>query len=86
MHNLIRDLMAFVDSQLRAEESGQMDWLAASDEAESWIGRLDEQDLDVSPAVFLFLEETLYRRDPQFGPWRREQLRKALADGSAFPE
>ena len=86
MHNLTRELMGFVDSQLGAEESGQVDWLAASDEALGWIERLDEQDLDVSPAVFLFLEETLHRRDPQFGQLRREQLRKALADGTAFPD
>ena len=86
MHKLIRELMGFVDSQLGAEESGQVDWLAASDEALGWIGRLDEQDLDVSPAVFLFLEETLHRRDPLFGQLRREQLRKALADGTAFPD
>ena len=86
MHNLIRELMAFVDSQLRAEESGQMDWLAGSDEALGWIGRLDEQDLDISPAVFLFLEETLQRRDPQFGQLRRAELRKALIDGTAFPD
>lgn len=85
MHNSIRELMRFVDSQLGAEESGQVDWLAAHDEALGWIGRLDEQDLDVSPAVFLFLEETLFRRNPQFGQLRREQLRKALDDGTAFP-
>lgn len=54
MRNLICELMGFVDNQLGAEESGQVDWLAASDEALGWIGRLDEQDLDVSPAVFLF--------------------------------
>jgi len=86
MHNLISDLMDFVERQLKAEESCQVDWLAAWDEALGWIGRLDEQDLDVSPVVFLFLEETLQRRDPQFGQFRRAQLRKALADGTAFPD
>lgn len=86
MHNLIRELKFFVDRQLEAEDSGRVDWLAASDEALGWIGRLDEHDLDASPAAFLFLEETLHRRDPQFGQLRREQLRKALADGTAFPD
>ena len=86
MHNLLRELKVFVDRQLGAEDRGQVDWLAASDEALGWIGRLDEQGMDVSPAVFLFLEETLHRRDPQFGRLRREQLRKALADGTAFPD
>ncbi|MFE9084174.1 hypothetical protein ACQKKG_07455 [Brevundimonas sp. NPDC003935] len=85
MHNLIGELRGFVDRQLWAEESGRMDWLAANDEALGWIGRLDEQGLEVSPAVFLFLEETLHRRDPHFGLLRREQMRKALTDGTAFP-
>jgi hypothetical protein len=86
MHDLIGELKKFVDQQLRVEESGSIDWLAASDEALGWIGRLDEQGLEVSPAVFLFLEETLHRRDPHFGQLRREHLRKALSDRTAFPE
>ena len=85
MVHLIDELKKFVDRQLAAEDAGVVDWLEARDEAFRWIDKLDEDDLEVSPDVFLFLEETLHRRDLSFGKIRREQMRAALANGTAFP-
>ncbi|WP_312781633.1 hypothetical protein [Brevundimonas sp.] len=85
MVDLINELKGFVEQQLEAEETGDLDWLEAHDRAFRWIDRLDENNLEVSPVVFLFLEETLHRRDPSFGRIRRGQMRAALTSQIAFP-
>ncbi|HWW11201.1 MAG TPA: hypothetical protein VN018_01700 [Brevundimonas sp.] len=76
---------AHVRQQLDAEEAPGIDWLALADAAHGLVRRINEQDIEVSPIVYQFLDETMDRRDTAYGAFRRELLRAALAEGTAFP-
>ena len=83
----VDDLKEFVFRQLDAEENERVEnWLSSHDEAFGWIEKLDDENIEVSEPVFLFLEETLQRRNADFGSVRRAQFREALRANRAFPK
>jgi len=87
MVEILNELMTFIERQVDLEENDKKhDWLAEMDEALMWIERLDNEKIEVSEPVFLFLEEVLQRRDKSFGDIRRSQIKTAIENGSAFPD